>query len=50
MEKIVKILSIRDVTHDVRSYQIEKPDKMVADVIKHLTELGATPDTIVFEK
>jgi ferredoxin-NADP reductase len=25
MEKIVKILSIRDVTHDVRSYQIEKP-------------------------
>ena len=26
MEKIVKILSIRDVTHDVRSYQIEKPD------------------------
>ena len=27
MEKIVKILSIRDVTHDVRSYQIEKPDE-----------------------
>jgi len=26
MEKIVKILSIRDVTHDVRSYQIEKPE------------------------
>ena len=26
MEKIVKILSIRDVTHNVRSYQIEKPD------------------------
>lgn len=26
MEKIVKILSIRNVTHDVRSYQIEKPE------------------------
>jgi ferredoxin-NADP reductase len=26
MEKIVKILSILDVTHDVRSYRIEKPD------------------------
>src|SRR3569833_2865766 len=26
MEKIVKILSIRNVTHNVRSYQIEKPD------------------------
>jgi len=26
MEQIVKILSIRNVTHDVRSYQIEKPD------------------------
>lgn len=26
MEKIVRILSIRDVTHDVRSYQIEKPE------------------------
>ncbi|HEY8970922.1 MAG TPA: flavodoxin reductase, partial [Puia sp.] len=25
MEQIVKILSIRNVTHDVRSYQIEKP-------------------------
>jgi len=26
MEKIVKILSIRDVTHNVRSYQVEKPE------------------------
>lgn len=26
MEKIVKILSIRNVTHNVRSYQIEKPE------------------------
>jgi len=26
MEKIVKILSIRNVTHDVRSYQLEKPE------------------------
>lgn len=26
MEEIVKILSIRDVTHNVRSYQIEKPE------------------------
>jgi len=26
MEKIVKILSIRDVTHNVRSYQIGKPE------------------------
>src|SRR5882757_681492 len=26
-EHIVKILSIRDVTHDVRSYRIAKPDK-----------------------
>lgn len=26
MEKIVKILSIRNVTHNVRSYQVEKPE------------------------
>jgi len=26
MEKIARILSIRNVTHDVRSYQIEKPE------------------------
>ncbi len=41
---------IREVTDFTRPFYICGPDKMVADVARFLTELGANPETVVFEK
>lgn len=41
---------IREVTDFTRPFYVCGPDKMVADIARILTELGANPDTVVFEK
>jgi ferredoxin-NADP reductase len=41
---------IREGADFTRPFYICGPDKMVADIARILTELGANPDTVVFEK
>jgi ferredoxin-NADP reductase len=47
---INKDFLVREITDFSRPFYICGPDKMVADINQVLTELGASPDTIVFEK
>jgi ferredoxin-NADP reductase len=47
---IDKAFLLREIKDFSQPFYICGPDKMVADVSKHLTELGASPETIVFEK
>ena len=47
---INKDFLIREITDFSKPFYICGPDKMVADINQSLTELGASPDTIVFEK
>jgi ferredoxin-NADP reductase len=41
---------IRNVTDFTKPFYICGPDKMIADISGALTELGASPDAVVFEK
>jgi len=47
---INKDFLIREITDFSKPFYICGPDKMVADINQTLTELGASPETIVFEK
>ena len=47
---INKDFLVREITNFSKPFYICGPDKMVADINQSLTELGASPDTIVFEK
>lgn len=40
----------REIKDFTRHFYICGPDKMIADLVKVLTELGARPDSVVFEK
>jgi ferredoxin-NADP reductase len=41
---------VREIADFTRPFYVCGPDKMVADITRILTELGANPDTVVFEK
>lgn len=41
---------LREIKDFHRPFYVCGPDKMVADLNQHLTQLGANPETIVFEK
>jgi len=41
---------MREIADFTRPFYVCGPDKMVADITRILTELGANPDTVVFEK
>src|SRR5882757_434939 len=41
---------VREIADFTRPFYVCGPDKMVADIARILTELGANPDTVVFEK
>ena len=47
---INKDFLVREITDFSKPFYICGPDKMVADINQTLTELGASPETIVFEK
>ena len=47
---INKDFLVREITDFSKPFYICGPDKMVADINQSLTELGASPDTIIFEK
>ena len=47
---INKEFLLREIGDFTRPFYICGPDKMVADITQWLTELGANPDTLVFEK
>lgn len=47
---IGKDFLVREITDFTRPFYVCGPDKMVADINGLLTELGANPETIVFEK
>ena len=47
---INKEFLLREIGDFTKPFYICGPDKMVADINQHLTELGANPETLVFEK
>lgn len=47
---IDKEFLLREIKDFSQPFYVCGPDKMVADIGQHLTELGADPETIVFEK
>lgn len=47
---IDKDFLVRNVTDFTKPFYICGPDKMISDISRLLTELGASPDAVVFEK